>query len=128
MASSLAGGDRFNNTCANCHLFGWEQPDPRSSQALKRCTGCSKISYCSKDCQEEHWRKVHGRHCKFFAGQKGPEGTVVHNKETCKHCIMQEAAGQGVFKEKNPNYVCFFNPKNTWAKSLLELQLCLTRG
>ena len=121
--ASASDWERFDRSnCANCNLFGWDQPDSRSSP-LKRCTGCCRIYYCSKDCQEEHWRKVHGKHCKFFAGQKGLEGTVVHKKETCKHCIMQEAAGKEVFKEKNPNYICFFHPTNPKAKSLLELQL-----
>ena len=123
MASSAAGSDMFNDSCANCNLFGWEQPDSRRGQTLKRCTGCRKIYYCSKDCQEEHWRKVHRRHCKFFAWQEGPEGTVVHNKETCMYCTMQEAAGMEVFKEKSPNYICLFDPTNPWAKSFLELQL-----
>ena len=113
---------RFDQGCANCKLFGWEEPDP-SISPLKVCTGCRKISYCSKACQEEHWNKVHRRHCKFFSGEKGAEGTVVHNKETCSHCMMQEAAGQAVFKEKNPNYICFFDPVNPKAESLQELQI-----
>ena len=121
--ASVSDWERFDRSCcANCELFGWDQLDPRSSP-LRRCTGCRKIYYCSKECQEEHWHKVHRRHCKLFAGQKGLEGTVVHEKETCNHCIMQEAAGQEVFKDKNPNYICFFDPKNLRAKSLLELQL-----
>ena len=60
-------GDFLDSKCANCLLFGWEQPDP-SSLPLKRCTGCQKVKYCSKECQEEHWKKVHKRHCKFFSG------------------------------------------------------------
>ena len=111
----------FDRSCANCKLFSWEQPEPRTSP-LKICTGCRKISYCSKACQEEHWKKVHRRHCKFFSGEKGPDGTVVHNKESCRHCIMQESAGQAVFKENNPNYICLFDPINPKAESLQELQ------
>ena len=38
--------------CANCDIFGWKQADPTISP-LKRCTGCYKISYCSKECQEQ---------------------------------------------------------------------------
>ena len=29
----------FGSFCANCKLFGWEQPDPKAS-LLKRCGGC----------------------------------------------------------------------------------------
>ena len=119
---------RFDNrfdrdqSCANCELFGWKQADTKINP-LKVCTGCRKISYCSKGCQEEHWSKVHRRHCKFFSGEKGAGGTVVHNRETCSHCMMQETAGQAVFKEKNPNYICFFDPVNPKAESLQELQI-----
>ena len=55
--------DLLEKRCANCDIFVWEQVDPVVSP-LRRCTGCWKISYCSKECQEEHWHKVHRRHCK----------------------------------------------------------------
>ena len=71
----------FGSFCANCKLFGWEQPDPKAS-LLKRCGGCWKIYYCSQECQEEHWRKLHKRHCKFLSGKRGLEGSVVHIKDT----------------------------------------------
>ena len=96
----------------NCELFNWEQPNTNTSP-LKRCTGCRKMFYCSKDCQVEHWRKVHRKHCKYFSGEKSLEGTVVHNKETCSICIMQESAGSDVYKEANPNYICTFNRCNS---------------
>ena len=76
--------------------------------------------YCSKDCQEEHWRKVHKGHCKLFSLEVGRVG---HNKETCGICLLQDAAGQAVFKEGNPNNICFFDPINLRAKSILEVQL-----
>ena len=112
----------FERSCANCKVFGWVQPDP-SISPLKVCKGCRKISYCSKACQEEHWDKVHRRHCKFFSGEKGEGCTIVHNKETCRHSIAQKTAGQAVFKEKNPNYICLFDPINPKAESLQELQM-----
>jgi len=111
----------FGSFCANCKLFGWEQPDPRASP-LKRCTGCRKIWYCSQECQEEHWKKVHKRHCKFFSGKKGLEGTVVHNKDNCDRCVKQEAAGKRVFKEEDPTYICFFDPLNPKAEKIQLLQ------
>ena len=101
--------DLFANKCANCKAFKWKQVDPTISP-LKRCTGCYKIFYCSKECQEEHWHKVHRRHCKYFSGKKTLEESDLHNKETCVRCIKQEAAGRKVFKEGNPTYICLFDP------------------
>ena len=95
--------------CANCHIFGWKQVDPTISP-LKRCTGCYKISYCSKECQEEHWHKVHKRHCKYLSGKKPLEESDLHKKETCGRCIKQQTAGRKVFKENEPTYVCLFDP------------------
>ena len=66
---------------------------------------------------------MHRRHCKFFSGEKGEEGTIVHNKDTCRHCIAQKTAGQTVLKEKNPNYICLFDPLNPKAESLQEFQM-----
>lgn len=127
LAMASAGGatswERFDKECPNCKIFGWDQPDLRTSP-LRRCTGCWKMYYCSKDCQEEHWRKVHKGHCKLFSAEKGlEEGRVGYNKETWGICLLQDAAGQAVFKEGNPNYICFFDPINPRAKSLLEVQL-----
>ena len=108
--ASKSGPDFFSNGCANCKIFNWKQVDPTISP-LKRCTGCYKISYCSKECQEEHWHKVHKRHCKYFSGKKPLEESDLHNKETCGRCIKQEAAGRKVFKGENPTYVCLHDPK-----------------
>ena len=82
---------------------------------MKKCTVCQKIYYCSKECQEEHWRKIHKRQCKFFSGEKGLEGTVVHNKETCSDCIKQKAAGKAVFKE--------ISERSGWLTFMLELMV-----
>ena len=106
--------------CANCVIFGWEQVDPVVSP-LRRCTGCYKISYCSKECQEEHWHKVHKQHCKFFSGAKSLEGKDLHEKDTCTYCILQKEAGVEVFKQDNPNYICLFNNKTLSGRVLLAL-------
>ena len=42
--------DLLEKRCANCDIFVWEQVDPVVSP-LRRCTGCWKISYCSRECQ-----------------------------------------------------------------------------
>lgn len=114
MACKVGGKsyELLNQICVNCNLFEWRQPDTKTSP-LKRCTGCRKVYYCSKECQVEHWRKVHKRHCKFFSGENGLGGTVAHQKETCNHCILGEAAGEAVYKETNPNYICTFDKINS---------------
>lgn len=112
--------DILEKRCANCDIFVWEQVDPVVSP-LRRCTGCWKISYCSRECQEEHWRKVHKAHCKFFSGAKRLEGNDLHQKDTCTHCILQKEAGAEVFKQDNPNYICLFNNKTPSGRVLLAL-------
>ena len=114
------GMELLEKRCANCVIFGWEQVDPVVSP-LRRCTGCYKISYCSKECQEEHWHKVHKQHCKFFSGAKSLEGKDLHEKDTCTYCILQKEAGVEVFKQDNPNYICLFNNKTLSGRVLLAL-------
>ena len=109
MARGMPEMGPLERRCANCDVFGWKQVDPTISP-LKRCTGCYKISYCSKECQEEHWHKVHKRHCKYFSGKKPLEESDLHKKETCGRCIKQEAAGRKVLKEENPTHACLYGP------------------
>ncbi|KAJ6534446.1 hypothetical protein DFH09DRAFT_121009 [Mycena vulgaris] len=42
------------NVCSNC---------VRNLSDLRRCGGCAKTIYCSKECQRAHW-KEHKPHCK----------------------------------------------------------------
>ena len=32
-----------------------------------RCTGCKVFYYCGRECQEEHWKETHRKHCKKMA-------------------------------------------------------------
>merc|ERR1712013_102943 len=73
---------------------------------------------------EEHWHKVHKRHCKYFSGKKPLEESDLHKKETCGRCIKQEAAGRKVFKEENPSYVCLFDT-NLNSRDLAKFNLFL---
>lgn len=42
-----------NEKCSNCES---------SSHDLKKCAGCHLVSYCSRECQKEHW-KGHKAEC-----------------------------------------------------------------
>jgi hypothetical protein len=44
--------------CANC--YGLEE----DGNNLFRCARCRQVSYCSRDCQAQHWKKAHRKHCK----------------------------------------------------------------
>ena len=68
MAASLPIASQTNYTgCANCHVFGWVQPDPAE---LRKCGKCKVLKYCSQECQAEHWKLVHKGHCKLLAKAK----------------------------------------------------------
>ena len=104
--ASAAPVEKWSLTCcANCALFNWKQPDPK--KPLQRCTRCHVVTYCGRECQEEHWNKVHRKHCKYLGGiKKAPHSE--HQKETCDTCIASNSLGDLVFSPTNPNYVCIF--------------------
>ena len=60
----------MKNTCTNCLVYNWKQ---KEGKVTLRCSGCKIFFYCSKECQEEHWRKTHRRHCKHLAQLKAGE-------------------------------------------------------
>ena len=85
--------------------------------------------YCSKECQEEHWRKTHKRHCKSLCGPKVEEGKskLQHDKTTCKYCILQASSRKDLFEDSNPNYVCIDDPDNVSPnKSMLHFMSLVT--
>ena len=57
--------DDYNSPdyCGNCFI---------RKADLKRCTGCSFVQYCSKDCQVEHWGS-HKVLCRAIKGLQKPE-------------------------------------------------------
>ena len=87
------------NVCVNCVAYGWKQAE---GKITLRCGGCKTFYYCSRDCQEEHWKKTHRQHCKHLANLAGQ----VHDKESCKDCILQASEGRKIFKANNPIYFC----------------------
>jgi len=43
--------------CSNCNSQNV------SVSGHKRCTRCKCVAYCNANCQKEHWKKTHQRHC-----------------------------------------------------------------
>jgi len=105
--------------CQNCVLYNWEQcPDVVSS--LTRCSGCKTLHYCSKECQEEHWAKVHKYQCKYLVPKPQPFCFVskelvgkidyqhidmdLHDPRWCQMCKDEDK--DQVIKPDNPSYGC----------------------
>jgi hypothetical protein len=53
------GGDQSSSSVDNCAMCGAQA----SSQQLKHCSRCLSVAYCSKKCQQTHWRE-HKQLCK----------------------------------------------------------------
>ena len=98
----------LDNFCANCKLYDWKQPE---DNALRKCARCHVLAYCGKECQEEHWSKVHQKQCKYVGGTKSAKHSE-HSKDLCQTCIMQDPVGGLVCEHDNPNYVCIFENVN----------------
>ena len=106
--------------CPNCELYSWEQK-PGLPFSLTRCSRCHTLHYCSKECQEEHWVKVHKAQCSglkppsqpFFACSKELVGMIdyqhidmdVHDPRWCSMC-KEEDENKGVNMTDNPSYGC----------------------
>ena len=108
----------IDNFCANCKLYDWKQPE---ENALRKCGRCHVVAYCGKECQEEHWRKVHQKQCKYVGGTKKAKHSK-HSKDICQICIMQGPVGDLVFKRNNPNYMCIFENDN-WNHAQIDFDI-----
>ena len=91
--------------CVNCSMNKWKEPEDTS--ILRKCEKCQVVTYCGKECQDEHWEKVHKQHCKYLAGEEKAEHSE-HNAETCNYCAAEVEAGEGVSEVNNPTYFCTF--------------------
>jgi len=76
--------------CHNCSRKAREEITEKRKDFL-RCSGCHLMTYCDKDCQKEHWQKVHKQHCKFLNGSKPVENSG-HKEESCGLCIGEKIA------------------------------------
>ena len=69
-----------SETCFNCM-----KSNDGDSVKLSRCSKCKIAFYCSTLCMKEHWYKVHGKHCKYLAGDEKMVGAD-HEEKKCKVC------------------------------------------
>ncbi|KAH6869842.1 hypothetical protein BKA70DRAFT_1413977 [Coprinopsis sp. MPI-PUGE-AT-0042] len=52
--------------CANIHHWNSRRGSTYEG-AMKTCTGCLSVMYCSRECQAEDWDRVHQRECMLLA-------------------------------------------------------------
>jgi hypothetical protein len=50
--------------CANCHVLESKMGE---GETLSKCGWCRQVTYCSRECQKQHWNKAHKKEC---AGRK----------------------------------------------------------
>lgn len=75
--------DRLSDSCAWCFQRGATDPLERLQSAsmglptgfieAKACTGCHRVSYCSKKCQSRAWKNEHKYECKILAPKERPD-------------------------------------------------------
>jgi len=90
---------------SKCHNCEWKKNASLKKESypkdnLKRCANCHLMTYCDKDCQKEHWLKVHNKHCKYLSG-KSPVKDSHHDAATCPRCIQEREASRPQILSKN---------------------------
>jgi len=64
------------------------------------------MTYCDKDCQTEHWKRVHQRQCNSLSGIKQVKNSR-HMEESCDLCIDEKMAKDDEIKNaKSPKTNC----------------------
>jgi len=93
--------------CANCdRKYRYGLISKAESKELQRCAGCHLLAYCDKDCQREHWIKVHKDHCKYLSGKKIMENSL-HVADSCSSCIeARKTRRSELFSCDSPKAVC----------------------
>jgi len=82
--------------CFNCIIYGWKELKDLS--ALKRCSKCKLVTYCSEPCQKEHWHNTHMKHCKYMSKKK-VLATGTHENSACFSCKEESQAGKETVSE-----------------------------
>ena len=90
--------------CFNCSHYGWKQPEDKST--ILQCVRCKVVYYCSRQCQEEHWHKLHKHHCKYLAKAKVMP-LARHEETSCLVCRKEAETGRKkMSKPSNPVLPC----------------------
>jgi hypothetical protein len=55
----------IDEMCTNCLRL---ESGLEEGKKLMKCSWCKQVSYCSRECQKEHWKKFHKKEC---TGTKG---------------------------------------------------------
>jgi len=96
--------------CFNCSYNRWQQPEDETS--IQQCAKCKMVTYCSKECQKEHWHNVHKEHCKYLSKQKVLPKSW-HDKAACLVCKEETAAGKiALSRPGNPVWACTLSSAN----------------
>lgn len=90
--------------CANCLLHGWKQVEDLDT--LQRCTRCNLIQYYGRECQAEHWKRIHKKQCRYFADPVKAQRWG-HKEEDCSICVQAAQVGKAqICQATNNNYEC----------------------
>jgi len=92
---------KMRKICWNCPSYGWfdSMIERKTEGPLSACKSCKLAMYCSKECQKEHWKKVHKKHCKYLSG-KEPSPILSHGSgQECHKCqsLLEDDDGMGFF-------------------------------
>jgi hypothetical protein len=49
-----------DDMCANCHVL---ESTMKEGETLSKCGWCKQVTYCSRECQKQHWNKAHKKEC-----------------------------------------------------------------
>jgi len=90
------------NECYNCKRKSRADVLEKSNERkdFQRCSGCHLMTYCDKDCQQEHWEKGHKVHCKLLSGRKTVQNSS-HSQDTCALCAEHEVKKTSVSELEN---------------------------
>ena len=65
------------------------------------CSSCKYVSYCSKQCQREHWVKVHRDQCAALA-DKVETPVSMHRPDSCPGCKEETDMGGDISSPDSP--------------------------
>ena len=129
----------FMPVCLNCRVYSWEQAKvpskdgpfyikESSKDPLQRCSKCKVAYYCDRDCQTEHWEKVHKEKCKFLRKEKRMKvGVHRHQEESCTACKEEKDLGAFVRKKDDPHWGCHMSGRleEFWNNPTLTYRLVM---